>query len=176
MTKLASSSQLSQWRMPSARNRQLLSFSTSTVVRSTPTKMPEPLFRRNPDKKVMAGSAARVAPLICLKCFLRAALRCKSARLKPPSRLDCLLVWRNGDKAQGRRASSWWPRGAAKRKGSARRWRAQARDRLEVGSPSPRQKSSADGDVTEGKEEKPIRIWQCVRNKEVRRFRASSNG
>lgn len=151
MIKLASSSKLSQRRMPRARSRQLLSFSTSTEWYDPPPPRCRNHFFVGMRAKVVAGSAARVAPLIRLKCLLRAGLRCESARLKP--HLVLIVCWCG---AMGKRPTvgerqAEWTRGAAKRKGSACRMRAQARDHPEVGSPGPRQKSSADGIATEGK-------------------------
>jgi hypothetical protein len=90
MTKVAASASLASlasarccmWQSPIVEFQHV-----DRVVRDPPPpRWPGPLFRRDADDKVMAGSAARVAPLICLKYFLRAALRCKPAGLKPPSR------------------------------------------------------------------------------------------
>jgi hypothetical protein len=174
--KLVSSSKLSQWRMPSAPNRQLLSFSTSTEwYDPPPPRCRNHFFVGMRTRKVMAGSAARVAPLIRLKYFLRAALRCESARLKP--HLVLILCWCGAmgirPKVGERQADGREGRQRGKDQRGERVPRHGATSKLEA---SPRQKSSADGVATERKGERPIRIWQCVRNKEVRRFRASSNG
>lgn len=92
-TKVATASKLSPWRVPSARNCQLLSFSTSTEWYDRPasTKVPEPLFRRNADKKVGLVLQPAMHPLNRLKCLPRAALGCEAARLKP--QLVLIVCW-----------------------------------------------------------------------------------
>lgn len=98
-TKVECASKLSPRRISSPRSCQLLSFSTSTEWYDRPasTKVPEPLFLRNADRRAGLLLQPAMRPLIRLKCLLQAAWD-RVCAPETSSRLDCMLVWRNGGK------------------------------------------------------------------------------
>lgn len=113
-------------------------------------------------------------PLTRLKCLSQVDLGGEAARLKP--HLVLIVCWCGGmgtkPKVGERQADA--SEGQQSGKDQRGQTRAQARD---LESPGPRQKSPSGWGRDRDVEKKcPIRIWQCGRNKEVGRFRASSNG
>lgn len=165
-------------RKPSALSCQLLSFSTSTEWYDRPasTKVLEPLFRRKADEKVGLVLQPVMHPLSRLKCLPQAALGCEAARLKP--HLVLILCWcgATGTKPKvGERqadASEVQQSGKDQRgQRVPRRGTTMELEALVLGK-SHQRTGLCDRALRKG----PIRIWECGRNKEVGRFRASSNG
>lgn len=128
-------------------------------------------------RKGWAGSAARDAPLESFEVSPSSSLGIEAARLKP--HLVLIVCWcgamgtkpkvgeRQADASEGRQSGKDLRGQRVPRRGTT----------MELEALVPGKSRRRMGSRQSVEEKKcPIRIWQCGRNKEVGRFRASPNG